>query len=30
MTDGERFEDWFKQVDGKRLMYKNLIEKRQS
>lgn len=30
MTDGERFEAWFGNVSGKRLMYKDLIEKRQS
>jgi transposase-like protein len=27
MTDGERFEDWFCNINGKRLMYKNLIKK---
>lgn len=29
MTDGERFEAWFGNIGGKRLMYKTLIEKRQ-
>jgi transposase-like protein len=27
MTDGERFEDWFSNINGKRLMYKSLIKK---
>ena len=27
MTDGERFEDWFNHVNGKRLTYKSLINK---
>ena len=27
MTDGERFEDWFSSINGKRLMYKSLINK---
>jgi transposase-like protein len=27
MTDGERFEDWFSNINGKRLMYKALINK---
>jgi transposase-like protein len=27
MTDGERFEDWFSNIDGKRLLYKSLIKK---
>ena len=27
MTDGERFEDWLSKVNGKRLMYKTLINK---
>jgi transposase-like protein len=27
MTDGERFEDWFSNINGKRLMYKSLINK---
>lgn len=27
MTDGERFEDWFNHVNGKRLTYKSLIRK---
>ena len=28
MTDGERFEAWFGNIDGKRLQYKNLTRKR--
>lgn len=28
LTDGERFEAWFDNIDGKRLMYKNLTRKR--
>jgi transposase-like protein len=28
MTDAERFEDWFKGINGKRLLYKQLISKR--
>jgi transposase-like protein len=27
MTDGERFEDWFSNINGKRLLYKSLINK---
>lgn len=27
MTDGERFEDWFRGISGKRLMYATLIKK---
>lgn len=27
MTDGERFEDWFGRIDGKRLTYKALVNK---
>lgn len=27
MADGERFEDWFSNINGKRLMYKSLINK---
>ena len=27
LTDGERFEDWFSRIEGKRLMYKTLINK---
>jgi transposase-like protein len=27
MTDGERFEDWFSNINGKHLMYKSLIKK---
>jgi transposase-like protein len=30
MTDGERFEDWFGNLNGKRLTYKALIEKQQN
>ncbi len=29
MTDGERFEDWFSQVNGKRLTYKTLTSGKQ-
>lgn len=28
MTDGERFEDWFNGINGKRLLYKQLTSKR--
>jgi hypothetical protein len=28
MTDGERFEAWFDNINGKRLMYKSLTNKR--
>ncbi len=27
MTDGERFEDWFGRIEGKRLTYKSLVRK---
>jgi transposase-like protein len=27
LTDGERFEDWFNHINGKRLLYKTLIKK---
>lgn len=27
MTDGERFEDWFSNSNGKRLIYRSLINK---
>jgi hypothetical protein len=27
MTDGERFDDWFSRIEGKRLTYKSLVRK---